>query len=124
MKIERVKAKGGGWEWKVDTTIAGKRIRESGFSTKQALDDFIVELKASAKRRRHRLPVEQALVPLRKLIDTFVETLGDSKNDLRAGKILEDFLRGFPLGTMVQDVTAADLREYVVRLRKQSPKLK
>src|SRR6266511_3652439 len=101
MKIEPVKAKGGGWEWRVDTTIAGKRIRESGFSTKQALDDFIVELKASAKRRRHRLPIEEALVSLRKLVDMFVETLGDSKNDLRAEKILENFLAGFPTGTAV-----------------------
>jgi len=51
MKIDRYKGKAG-WEWRVDATIRGQRIREHGFNTRGDVDQFLAELRVKGRRRR------------------------------------------------------------------------
>ncbi len=120
MKIQQSRSKG----WSVDVTIGGERVRESGFATKGLLEDFVAELKLKARRRRYGLQVEPAAVLIEQLVEAQIATLGDDRNDQRGEKILRLFLAGFPSGAAVQDVRSSDLREFVKRLRRDSPRLK
>ncbi len=70
------------------------------------------------------MQVEPAAVLIEQLVEAQIATLGDDRNDQRGEKILRLFLAGFPSGAAVQDVRSSDLREFVKRLRRDSPRLK
>lgn len=122
MKIERDKEKPG--TWKVDGTIAGKRIREDDFASRQAVEEFITELKERARRQRHGLTQNVLSVLLADLGKEYLKTIGSSRNDLRAKKIVQLFLSSFPPEKTVQELRAADLSVFINTLKRLSPDLK
>jgi len=53
--------------WKIDLTISGKRIRESGLATKAEAEEIVYKLKAARRTRRHGLPIAAPPVALQRL---------------------------------------------------------
>ena len=112
MKIERYRAKGGGWEWRVDVTIAGRRIREHGFATKKALDDFVVELRTQAKRGKHGLERSRPRVTVERLVTERILDIADTPSGPRTKKVLDSFGASFPDGCVIDDVKISHLRDW------------
>lgn len=126
MGIERYKAKEGGWEWRVDVTIRGTRVRESGFATKTEAEEFVVDVKARAKRIKYGLEQhERPVVLLSKVIaDRLLELDPKSRDDSLYIRGLKNFQAHFPIDFNVLDLKTSDLRSYLNdRQRKALKKL-
>lgn len=126
MKIDRAKNKEGGWEWKVDVTIAGARVRESGFATKRKLEEFVDDLRLRAREQRYGLRSPAAGIRIADLVAAHTKTLrrrGD-RNDLRGVKVLAEFAAQLPADMLVQEIRKADLHSFVNSLRDKNKDLK
>jgi len=66
MKVERDPDRPG--TWRVDVRVARRRIRERGFKTKKAAEDFVVELRSQAKRSKFGLEVDRPRVTVAELV--------------------------------------------------------
>lgn len=68
--------------WKIDLTISGKRIRESGLATKADAEEIITKLKAARRTRRHGLPIAAAPITLKRLREARAADLSSFKPKL------------------------------------------
>lgn len=115
MKIWSTDEKG----WQCDVTIAGKRVRESGFKTKKALEQFIAELRVQAKRGKFGLERDRAQVTVDQLVSARIADLEQTTAGGRQKKkILESFLRALPLDLTVHELRTAHVREWMKVLRR------
>jgi integrase len=116
MKLERVKS-GSSWEWRLDVTIAGRRYRET-FTTKKAAEEFVVEVKSQARRRRHGLSMDRPEISLAELV---AERIKDFDLTTRVGRRsksdLDRFVAALPAGILLEEITRAHFGDYARRLR-------
>lgn len=110
MKMERDKTRPG--TWKVDVTIARRRIREHSFATKKAAEDFIVELKSQAKRGKHGLERDRARVTVARLVEERLLDIADTPSGPRTKKILESFGASFETGFVIDEVRISHIRDW------------
>lgn len=110
MKIERDLDKPG--TWKVDVTIAGRRIREKDFATKKNAEDFVVELRIQAKRGKHGLERDRARVTVARLIEERILDVVDGPSGRQSKRILDSFGASFQEGVFVDEVKGAHIREW------------
>mgnify|MGYP003288881485 CR=1 FL=1 len=116
MKVFFTKARG----WEVDFTIAKRRIREHGFTTKKAAEDFVAELRVQAKRGKFGLERDHYQVTVASLVQARSADIGESTTTSRlAIKILKSFLRSLPPGLSVFDLRAAHLNDWSRELRRR-----
>jgi integrase len=100
--------------WEVDGTIARQRIREHGFATKKALEEFIVELKIQVKRGKYGLERDRPRVLLSALIEERSSDLNPKDdNDRACIAILRRFEKHFPVGFSLGELTTSHLRAFV-----------
>lgn len=115
MKIWRTDEKA----WQCDVTIAGRRVRESGFATKKKLEDFIVELRMQAKRGRFGLDLDRPRVTVAQLVTArgaeFEETTASGRQKKR---ILTSFLQSLPPDLELQELRTAHVQDWVRALRR------
>lgn len=109
MKIFFKKSKG----WCVDVTIAGERVRESGFSKKKSAEDFVVELRALARQGKFGLEPERPRVTLAELVAERILDVARRPSGRPAKRKLEAFAKMFPAGFLIDDVGVGHLREWV-----------
>lgn len=118
MKIFFTKEKG----WQIDVTVAGQRIRESGFGKKKEAEEFFLELKMQAKRGKYRLERDRELVTVERLV---AERLVDTSKHAAARqvkRILKSFAASFPADFPIEDVTAGHVREWAREFKRRGLK--
>src|SRR5436190_6259674 len=114
MKISSYKVAGGGMKWRVDMRIAGVRIREDDFNTKKAVEQFVVEFKEKARRRRYGLDETVPQVLLSELGKAYLANLGTKTQILRRQRVvIEKFLSLFPVGPLAAEVTSTDYSRFL-----------
>lgn len=100
------------WVWQIDATIAGQRIRHSGFATKDEADQAFQEMKRRARAARYGMPIDSQI------------TLGDLLEERRRNKrvtpplirILENFVDAVGPTTRLRAIGKVDLRSYQTKL--------
>jgi integrase len=116
MKISFTKEKG----WAIDVTIAGRRVRESGFARKKDAEEFYAELKVQSKRGKFGLERDRARV----LISDLVKEHGAEIERTRARgpqmrTILEAFLQSLPAGLFLDELSTIHFREWIRDLKRR-----
>ena len=115
MKISWSKEKA----WQVDVTIAGKRIRETGFDRKSDAEDFVVELRMKAKRSRFGLESERPRITVAELVQEHSSDIDKTRpRGRQMGKILKSFLASLPADLELGDLRTAHFREWLKDLKR------
>ncbi len=121
MKIERDKDRPG--TWRVDLRIARRRIRERGFGTKKAAEEFISELKVQAKKGKHGLERDRPRITIDQVLEERLLDLDLTSNKgKRSERVLRSFVATLPHGCLVDEITTSDLREWAKALRRRKLK--
>lgn len=117
MKIERDEDRPG--KWKVDVTIARRRIREHGFATRKAVEEFVAELKIQAKRAKFGLERGRPSVTVAELVEKHGDEIGQSRpRGRQVKKILSSFAASLAQDLSVDELTTADVRNWIEKLRR------
>lgn len=121
MKIEKVyNKKKETWEFVARFQLNGKRFYPRALTRKKLLET-IDEIRAIEHRRVYELPVARAAVTLGYFIETFTKTFDlTNKNHRRRKAVLLDFVSFFESGFTVQELTTADIKNFVESRRKKS----
>ena len=117
MKIERYKdSKQKKWAWRVDLTIDGQRIRESGFDTRDQADAFIAEIKQRKRERRFHLSSPRKPITLQQLRDRRANDANSFKPQLTI-RMLDLLLSVCPDGVLLTELRRHHIRSLTEKLR-------
>jgi integrase len=99
------------YRWKIDITVAGRRIRRADFERKKDAEDAIAALKGAHRNARYGLERPQPSITLGQLRDRAAKDrkIQKKKSDLR---IFGKFVALIGEGTKLINLTKADLRKY------------
>lgn len=103
--------------WGYDLTIHGRRLRDSGFATKQDAETAVAALRVRVQQEKYGLaPKQRKRIRLADLVEARVKQIGCALDSRRQNnRILRSFERAQPPGRWVDEVTTADLHEHFNR---------
>jgi len=117
MKIERDKDRPG--TWKVDLRIARRRVRERGFATKKAAEDFVAELKVQSKRGKYGLERDRPRVTVAELVREHGSDIDQARpRGRQMKKIVESFGASLPAELSLDELGPAHFRDWIKILRR------
>jgi integrase len=115
MKIEKVYRKDlGQWRWKIDVTIAGRRIRRADFLTRKQAEEAIAFYRSKIIADRYSLPMPTQKVTLLNLKSSVTK---DQSIKPRTAQIFSEFVELVGEQVSLTSLTKADWRKFVDLLK-------
>lgn len=107
--------------WRIDIEVGNKRYQDSTFKTKQAALDFIDDLRANERAKRHGIKSSiRATVTLAQLITAREKDLGNSTNNRRkAISTLQRFAEIVGENTLITDIGKPDIQKFVQKMQEE-----
>lgn len=103
--------------WAYDLTFGGRRIRDSGFLTKAAVEAAVSAIRVRVQQEKYGLaPKLRKRVRLAELIDARARQIGTALSSQRHTiRILRRWAAKLPANLFVDEVTKADLHDHAMR---------
>jgi integrase len=101
--------------WGFDIRLDGRRIRDFSFDTKRQAEEALHAIREAERDRRYGIPIASQRRRLADLIELRLATIANDRERVRSTRVLKTLLALLPAAIAIDEVTAADIRKFVVK---------